>query len=95
MCHPSYVGSIHRRIAVQANLSKNGRPCSKKDLKQKELWYGSRGRASAWQAQGPEFRAKPKHTTRNINEDYIIQLFLVWLFCILVFVSILEREISM
>jgi hypothetical protein len=50
-CHPSYAGSINRRITVQADLSVNVRPYLKKIPESKKGWgHSLSGRAPAWQA---------------------------------------------
>jgi hypothetical protein len=43
-CHPSYVGSINRRITVQANLGINVRPQSKNKKRKNGWWSGSHDR---------------------------------------------------
>jgi hypothetical protein len=39
-CHPSYMGSISRRISVQASWGINKRPYSKNNLSKPGWWCG-------------------------------------------------------
>jgi hypothetical protein len=55
-CHPSYAGSISRRIRVQARQGTHVRPHSKNQQSKKGWGHGSSGRAPAWQVQDPEFK---------------------------------------
>jgi hypothetical protein len=53
VCHPSYVGSVNRRIGVQAGLRH-----SSKNTWGKKGWGRSSGRVTSWQVQGPKFNSQ-------------------------------------
>jgi hypothetical protein len=54
-CHPSYAGSINRRIMVQAGQSIKARPYLKNSKSKKDPGVAQvvRVRVPAWQTQGP------------------------------------------
>jgi hypothetical protein len=69
--HPTYVGSINRRTAVQADLDRNLRPCLKDNQIESGWGFDSSGTAPAQQVWDPAFKLQKYQRKKELRFKWV------------------------